>query len=478
MHPSLHPRFRRLKNFAPGIAVMIATVPSQGFAEELGSSDDLAAQVSAPLRQPAPQSRQFVAPPVAQARVAAPASPSAVVAAPVAPVGDVRPVTQEQFKSALRILKRTLDRVDSMDKKGSSGSNDGSVDLNSIDSGSADAGKAPVGAGAKPTHGFSSVAPNFKVFFDLNLVNRPGVAGQEFAFTNYHSFLFFEILPNPDMQFSFDIPFSKFYELDYQLTPKLQVRAGKIWIPFDDMAPHNIFGGRVSVSRLAPSSNQAFLPDVWADYGVGFKYQFMDTQALSVLGHAYIVNGFGGAGSDPAGGPSYPQFTDVQGPSDNNRDKALGMRVHAVIAGKLGLGLSYYTQRWNSDSELVAKKFTLFGIDGQLRLGAIEFRAGLASGQAEIPVDINRNTSFRRGGLYGEVGYKFGKEQVWKLLGRGGTIQLDDRAISVTDQTIIGGTILRRFGTLELSFEHSRDIKSNPAKINTSYTNVRLVVAL
>ncbi len=55
-----------------------------------------------------------------------------------------------------------------------------------------------------------STAFNFKVYFDLNLVSRPGVA--DLTFDNYHAFLFFEGTPMPEIQFNFDVSSSpRFY---------------------------------------------------------------------------------------------------------------------------------------------------------------------------------------------------------------------------------------------------------------------------
>ncbi len=389
-------------------------------------------------------------------------------------------VTREQFQRSIRVLKRTLERVQALERKQGEGggSADGAVDLNAL---SAEPGKAPVATGSsKSGHQSLGISPNFKVFFDLNLVRRPGkTGGGEFSFENYHAFLFYEIVPNEKFMFAFDVsPSPKFFELDYMITPKLQLRAGKIWIPFDDMAPHNIFGGRVNVSRISPGG-RTFLPETWADLGVGMKYQIIDTTALNLVSHLYIVNGFSGGGTDPAPTPAaYPNFSSAGGGNDNNTSKALGGRIHAMFAGKVGVGASLYTGRWNDNADLESYGVTLYALDAQLRLAPFEFRVGLASGTVGIPTDALLNESFKRGGFYGEVGYRFGKERTWKLLARGGSVQLDDRAISPTDQSIYGLTLLRQFGPLEVSLEHSIDTKDVPGKTEKQYTNLRLVVAL
>lgn len=385
-------------------------------------------------------------------------------------------------------VRRLWQKVDSLEKKqralesrqssGGGSSAGGEVNLDALPEAKQD--------NARPTnalhHGrLSTVEPGFKVFFDLNLVSRPNVAN--FTFANYHTIFLFEMLPNADLQFSFDIAMSggtgpRFYELDYQVSPKVQVRAGKIWIPFDDMAPHNIFGGRVNVSTLNPGQ-AAFLPDLWTDLGVGVKFVPIDTKALRLTTHAYVVNGFQSGGTDPLGVDTlYPSFSNTSSvntliAADQNRNKAIGGRAHALFAGYLGLGASFYTGRWTPETS-ISKGLTIIGVDGQLRIGPTEIRAGLASMSLGLP----SGDSVGRGGYYGEIGSKFGGDQKWKGLIRMGNIQLDNRAIDVTDQQLVGATLLWKPGLIEYSLQHSRDLKDVPGKLGTTYTALRMVVAL
>ena len=421
----------------------------------------------------------------------APAKPDAdtLETSAAAPV-DNRPVTQEQFKELLRVYKRTVDRFDKIETKVNNlpagGGNGEAVDLGNLSS--AGVGQAPVSTGSASSQGHSGAGamPDFKVYFDLDFIIRPGV--ENLSFDNYHSFLFFEILPTPDIQFSFDVsPSPHYYELDYQVTPRLQLRAGKIWIPFDDMSPHNIFGGRVNVSRLyAETGAPAFLPDLWTDLGVGFKYNIIDKPKFSMELYGYIVNGFRDGGKDPVNpGSPYPSFADLPTAADNNRDKALGGRLHMLIAQKVGLGISYYNCRWNSDTGPNATAYpgslrlSIFGVDGQIRIKNTEFRAGVASMTMDLPVGGPAN----RGGAYVELGQKFGKENAWKLMGRAGTAQLDDRVtdtngqVDLGDEEIVGATLLWKPSLIQYSVEYNRDLEISPAKTNYSYFAARIVMA-
>jgi hypothetical protein len=417
------------------------------------------------------------------------ADPSTPAAAP-----DNTPITQEQFKQWTNWMKRSVDVLDKREKRleseqgQSKGAGaDGAVDLSTLDS--APSGKSSVGAVAPEAQG--PAQPMFKSYFDFNVVNRPGTQ-DNFTFDNYHSFLFFEIVPSPTVMFTFDVnpTAPKFYELDWQATKRLTLRVGKIFIPFDDISsqsPHNIFGGRVGISRLSlDPSGATFLPDVWADLGIGAKYVFVDTSALLMEGHLYVVDGFQDGGTDPnpndPAGTPYPNFSQNGGlvtgnAADNNRDKSVGARLHLLFGSRWGLGGSVYTGRWTADNGANAapsERVMAYGLDSQLRLNWAEFRVGLALMNVGMPV----GSSFNRSGTYGEIGHHFGYLDRWKILGRVGTLDLDSRVDSITDETIVGGTILYRPGFVEFSLEYSRDLNYDyPLKPNHSYTDLRCVMA-
>ena len=48
----------------------------------------------------------------------------------------------------------------------------------------------------------------------------------------------------------------------------------------------------------------------------------------------------------------------------------------------------------------------------------------------------------------------------------------------LTDQTLVGGTLLWRPDLIEYSIEYSRDLKEIPGKPNYSYAAARVIVAL
>jgi hypothetical protein len=413
-------------------------------------------------------------------------------------------VNQEQFRKAIDLLKRVIQRSNQQQREinelraggaggATSSASGGAVDLSKMQT----PGAPPVGKSAGP-HGGATPggAPNFKVYFDLALVSRPGTT-EDFTFRNYHGLLFFEIAPTPDLSFSFDVTnfagfTNNYFELDYNLNPRLQLRAGKIWIPFDDMSPHNIFGGRVNTTSLNPPGSGIaggeFLPNIWAELGVGLKYQFIDTRPLTLEGHVYVTNGFGSTTPDPRGeAEAYPNFSGGL-LSDNNTDKAVGARLAAKLFNRFGVGASFYTSQYTPKAINDAgngKRINMVGIDSQIRIGPTEFRTGIVSMTAGLPLlataPAEAPGSFKRAGFYGELGYSFGPQQRWKVLGRGGSLQLDDRVIDdPSEQTIVGATLLYKPSMIEFSISHDRDLKKLPTynKPYTSTTILRMVIAL
>lgn len=317
------------------------------------------------------------------------------------------PVTEEELKSWTDWVKKSIYTLDQREKRieqkeaaagGVSGKGEQAIDLSSADA-SAMAGAAPAAADSK--------APRLETYFDFALVNQPGTY-DSLAFDNYHSFVFFDITPAPNLSFSFNLlgpnTFPIYYELDYQYSKRLTLRAGKIFIPFDDLSihsPHNIFGGREGLAQLMPSGTTdgvsgnnggTFLPSLWTELGIGLKYMLIDTSALQLESHFTISNGFPPSGQDPVTldiGPNFsPGFTPAptsegSGSGTARRNKSYDFRVHALFANRFGIGASMYTGQWNNDQGSAVGPGHLFltmtGMDGQIYFAkGVELRGGFA----------------------------------------------------------------------------------------------------
>lgn len=352
---------------------------------------------------------------------------------------------------------------------------------------------ASYASGGMSPHGGSAsgVLPNLKFYFDFVLRSWKGnTAESDFGFDSYHQRLMVEFTPTPELMFQGELLDKKYFETDYMLTPRLQVRWGKIWIPFDDMSPHSMFGGRINTTDFRQTGESAFLPDIWADLGIGFKYLLSDSLNFQSELHFYVVNGFrqASAGSpiqdEQNAATPYPSFEGTPGVSgDNNNAKALGARWHAVMGRRFGLGASVYKdtytdKAYSSQEGKKALGILIVGVDAQLRpTTTTEIRAGYVTMKADLDADLSNKASFTRGGTYVELGQRFGTEDRWKFLIRAGASQNDNRVVDVSDKTIVGATILKNFGSVEAQVNYYRDLHQVPQKTAYNYGEFRLVTA-
>ncbi len=348
-------------------------------------------------------------------------------------------------------------------------SSGGAVDLNSLNTSASPAPSLGGSAGAAATSG-----AQFKIYFDLLLTNRPGISN--FTFDNYHTFVLVDFIPKPGLQFSFDLsPTPRFYQLDYDITERLGFYAGRIIVPFDDMNPHNRFGGYINNSRTAQPGAAAFLPDIWADLGLGFRYKLLNLSNLTALMHVYVVNGFGAGGVDPVlPSSSYPNFGSVGAP-DNNGDKAIGFRFQTDFFQMLSLVFSFHTGAWTTNPA-PTNRLNIVGAHARLRpTPTTQLKIGYVYFSVDLPT-TSALASFQRGGLYGELRQKFG--QYWYAAAEMGVLQTDDRVSDPGDQLSVGGRLGYFTGMFDISVQYRRDLKNIAGKINRDYTAGRLAISL
>lgn len=327
-----------------------------------------------------------------------------------------------------------------------------------------------------------SSGPLFKAYFDTLLTHRPG---RTFTFDSFHTILLFDYMPNQYITFSSEIPFGsgrptpRFYEVDWKISKKITFRIGRIWIPFDNTHPHQTFGGIMNTSEFGEAT--AFLPDLWADLGLGLKIRLVDRPGLKMDGDIYIVNGFGDTGgTDPLGETSsYPNFSDTSPatPEDNNDAKSIGGRVHATFSNMVGTGVSFYTGTYSSNGVTPAGSILAIGVDAQLRLPSkTDFRLGYIYMNVGVPGGTTR-TSFLRAGFYAEARQRFSRK--FSVMARGGVQQPDNGVVDVSDRTIIGGRVAYNFNPMfQISFEHFQDLESTAGKVNKQYSGLRFVVKM
>ncbi len=350
----------------------------------------------------------------------------------------------------------------------SSASGDGAVDLNALNTSPA---PTSAGGGGAPSEGANG--PQFKAYFDVLLTNRPGIS--PLTFDNYHTFFLVDFIPKPGIQFSFELsPTPRFFQLDYDITDRFGFYVGRIMVPFDDMNPHNRFGGYINNSKTAQPGAPAFLPDIWADLGVGIRYKLLDLSNLTVLTHLYLVNGFQEGGNDPVTvGSPYPNFGALPAP-DNNADKTLGVRFQTDFFQMVSFIFSFQTGNY-ANAGRPSSRMTVLGAGARIRPNSTtQIRVGYVYFTVDLPLG-SALSSFQRGGLYGEFRQKFGS---FYAAVEAGVLQTDDRVSDGGDQTMVGGRLGYQTAMFDLSLQYRHDMKDSAAKINRDFTALRFAISL
>ncbi|MCB0403380.1 MAG: hypothetical protein KDD51_01245 [Bdellovibrionales bacterium] len=324
----------------------------------------------------------------------------------------------------------------------------------------------------------SASTANFRTYFDIAFSYRPG--DQPISFENFHSTFLLEYTPLTELTFVVGLApptvLPLYYEMDWQITDRLTLRLGRIWVPFDQINPHNTFGGFINTSLLRAANQEAFLPDVWADLGAGAKYDLVRDDTLQIETHIYVVNGFGQGGTDPKGESStYPDFSLPVARQDNNDDKAFGARIHGLYNHSVGLGLSFFTGGYNNQGTTNAR-ITMLGADFQAYIAALSFRAGYAYMYVDLPLGTSRQ-SYTRGGLYTELTLR--ATDKWKLGILGGVQQNDNNVSDQNDRTIWGGKIEYLINHMMIvSLQYFKDLRQSPGKTNFDVALLRYSLTL
>lgn len=370
-------------------------------------------------------------------------------------------------KQALKLLYERLKKTEARVKNLESeplGASEEPVDLSTLNT--ADVG----GKEEEPNEG---LIPRIKLFFDSWLLYRPGQ--DPLSFTSLHNLFLVEVSPFESVQFAAEIrPNPRYYELDLSFVDWMKIRIGKIWVPFDDLAPHNIFGGRTNVSFLAPGNNP-FLPDIWTELGMGLDFTLLDKEKVNWNLQTYVVNGFQDGGIDPTGsGSPYPSFSGYDSgllQMDNNMAKAVGMRSKLGVANMFHLGISlYYNPNWRDEDEDKSQLY-IYGADAGFRFKGFGFRSGFAGMNASLPARI-----LGRSGLYGELSQRFGYRDMFKIVARGGYVNSDNGVLNATaDHALVGGAFVLRYRMIEFSLHYTYDLLEKPENIARHFGAFRVV---
>ena len=314
-------------------------------------------------------------------------------------------------------------------------------------------------------------ASQFKIRADVLWHYPPS---PQFSLKNTHADLFVDLFPLRGLHLQFEVaPNSRLYEVGWRVHPDIEIRAGRIWIPFDEIGPSRPFGGMITRSEFASPGVTSFLPDLWTDLGVAAHFILSRGETEASDAHVYIVNGFQDGGTDPFQQVnSYPLF----GPggtsnSDNNGDKAIGGRFKICLSRAACYGFSVYSGVYSAGN-FDSARATALGLDSQFRvLNRWRLRAGYAVMFVGL-IPGSASSSFSRAGAHASI--QTTVTDRFKVTVGGAALQMDDRIVNASDRLLVGlTTSYVPQPNIEVSAMLNRDLNQVTAKTNYTAFGLR-----
>ncbi|MEZ4700409.1 MAG: hypothetical protein R2834_08770 [Rhodothermales bacterium] len=243
---------------------------------------------------------------------------------------------------------------------------------------------------------------------------------QQKQIRNYHKFLFLKVTPTDKITLDAEVLDLSYYEIKYDLTSRLNLRAGKIWVPFGATPFHHFYG-----ARQGDPFTGLLLPNVWSEYGGNLEGRIFSGDNMSLGGDLYAIRGF----DNQLG--QVINFT--SGGSDNVF--AYGARAHLTLGSRIqAWGSVMYNEFGVDDAE---GQLLLWGGDLLLDYGLLDLpilrdlrlRAAFARAEVQDKVlvdpDNNGDSWYFRYGDYAELTYR-GLPVVTPRVRYGTIIDFDD----------------------------------------------------
>jgi len=248
----------------------------------------------------------------------------------------------------------------------------------------------------------------FDLAYEVGAFAVDGEGSPKNAFNNYHHFLFLSRKKQGErLSFSAEVIDLSFYELGIELTDHLQLRVGKVFVPFggDPLFHHN-YGGVSGV-------DQKLVPFIWAEYGVVLEANLLQSRMTSIDNEFYSVAGISGDES---------QVLKLNGAS-NPGTIALGDRLR-IGTGAFAFSGSFYWNRYDVGQDLF-----LWGFDASAGYGFLPWPIAnrLAVKVGVIRSDIQSETlgNYYHFGDYLQLDYRL--PQSFGLRYRSGMVSMENR---------------------------------------------------
>ena len=189
--------------------------------------------------------------------------------------------------------------------------------------------------------------------------------------------------------------------LDFLMRPELNLRAGGVLVPFNQL--NVLHDGPLRELTDRPLVDRVIVPTTWTEPGVGLYGTARIGSGVSVNYETYLVNGLGPGLSDEKGLRSARRG----GLKDNNRNKAWVGRLGLVPTRRLELGVSAYKGKWDDENRL---DLSILGADWTYRRGPFKLLGEWARARVDRDAAaVAGGVPPRLTGYYLEASYRRGR---------------------------------------------------------------------
>ena len=272
------------------------------------------------------------------------------------------------------------------------------------------------GAGITAFDGAVKIMGRFDASYELTNPAKDDPGLRKGDIKSYHHHVFLKAAPSKQVGLFAEVVDGLFFEAAVKISSALELKAGKIFVPFGDPGFHHFYA-----AVQGDPTTGILLPNIWSEYGASLGWDIGHIGPVAVKSETYTVKG--SFDRDPS------RTLQLNRPATGNRF-AVGERVtfrwdRVTFAG------SAYWDEWNVGYDLF-----LYGADLSLDYGLVpvpflsdlRFKGGIARAEVENGVTGN----YYKYADYFELAYGGLREWVTPRLRYGSYID-DSRLITNKD---------------------------------------------
>jgi hypothetical protein len=235
------------------------------------------------------------------------------------------------------------------------------------------AGSPHGGGGVTAFDGKVRIMGRFDATYELTNPARNDHNVRNGDIKSYHHHIFIKAAPTDKVGLFAEVIDGLFFEAAYKPTSNVELKAGKIFVPFGEPGFHHFYA-----AVQGDPTTGILVPNIWAEYGAALNWEVGHVGPVSIFSETYTVKG--SFDKDPT------RTLQLNRPSTGNRF-AVGERL-TFGWGRISVSGSLYYDEWNLGYDLV-----LYGADVKLDYGLVpvvflkdlRFKAGLARAEVENP---------------------------------------------------------------------------------------------